>query len=122
MRRIRAYLHQRGEVLLGLTITFVSPSAVVNAHSRGVSVLFHGITIISCPRWQINRAIRNRLPRRYRMSNSSLIVELRKKALETLQESNRMFDGASLLQEASVKEAEQMQGLARAKRADAAWL
>ena len=56
------------------------------------------------------------------MSNSSLIVELRKKALETLQESNRMFDGASLLQEASVKEAEQMQVLARAKRADAAWL
>jgi len=56
------------------------------------------------------------------MSNSSLIVELRKKALETLQESNRMFDEASLLHEASVKEAEQMQVLARAKRADAAWL
>ena len=57
------------------------------------------------------------------MSNSALIVELRTKALEKLQESNSIFDQAFiLLHDASIGEAEQMQALARAKRADAAWL
>src|SRR5439155_25039634 len=57
------------------------------------------------------------------MSNSALIVELRTKALEKLQESNSIFDQAfALLHDAGISEAEQMQALARAKRAEAAWL
>ncbi len=57
------------------------------------------------------------------MSNSALIAELRKKAIETLQESSEMFEqAATLLKTGDLQGAEAMQERARAKRADSAWL
>lgn len=57
------------------------------------------------------------------MSNSALIVELRKKAIEMLQESTQMFEEAFRLIEAgNFEEAETMRETARSKRLDASWL
>lgn len=56
-------------------------------------------------------------------SNSSLIVELRNRAIETLQKSTQMFEEAfRLIRAGNVKEAEEMQESARLKRIDASWL
>jgi hypothetical protein len=57
------------------------------------------------------------------MSNSALIVELRKRAIEMLQESSRMFEKAfRQIKAGNSKEAETMRESARAKRLDASWL
>jgi hypothetical protein len=57
------------------------------------------------------------------MSNSALIVELRKKAIEMLQESTQMFEEAFRLIEAgNFEEAKTMRETARSKRLDASWL
>ena len=57
------------------------------------------------------------------MSNSALIVELRKKAIEMLQDSTRMFEEAfRLIESGNFKEAETMRESARSKRLDASWL
>ena len=57
------------------------------------------------------------------MSNSALIVELRKKAIEMLQESTQMFEEAfRLIGTGNLKEAETMRESARSKRLDASWL
>ena len=57
------------------------------------------------------------------MSNSALIVELRKKALKILGESTEMFKQARDQRKAGDLEgAEQTKEMARAKRTDSAWL
>jgi len=57
------------------------------------------------------------------MSNSALIVELRKRAIEMLQESSQMFEEAfRLIKAGNSREAETMRESARAKRLDASWL
>jgi hypothetical protein len=57
------------------------------------------------------------------MSNSALIVELRKKAIQLLQESSQMFEEAFRLNKAgNSKEAETMRESARATRLDASWI
>jgi hypothetical protein len=57
------------------------------------------------------------------MSNSALIAELRRKAIETLHESTEMFEQAlSELKEGNLEQAEETQELARLIRADSAWL
>lgn len=57
------------------------------------------------------------------MSNSALIIALRKKGIETLQESTQMFEQAfKLLKAGHLKEAEKLQESARLKRIDASWL
>lgn len=56
-------------------------------------------------------------------SNSTLILELRKKAVATLHESGDLFERAfTLLKEGDLEQAEHMQELARAKLTEAAWL
>jgi hypothetical protein len=57
------------------------------------------------------------------MSNSALITELRKKALETLEESSALFDAAAILRkDGKREEAKQLQELARQKRSESTWL
>jgi hypothetical protein len=57
------------------------------------------------------------------MSNSALIIELRKKAIATLHESTKLFEKAyRQLKAGKPEEAEKTQRLARSKRTDSAWL
>jgi hypothetical protein len=57
------------------------------------------------------------------MSNSALIVELRKRAIETLSESTEMFKQARTQRKAGdLEEAEKTKEMARGKRTDSAWL
>jgi outer membrane protein TolC len=57
------------------------------------------------------------------MSNSSLVAELRQKAIETLRESTEMFERAfKLLKAGDIEQAEAAQEMARVKRTDSAWL
>jgi hypothetical protein len=57
------------------------------------------------------------------MSNSALIMQLRKKALDMLQESTQMFAGAfRLMKSGKLEEAEKLKEQARLNRIDATWL
>ena len=57
------------------------------------------------------------------MSNSALIGELRKKAIEKLQESTQMFERASVLRKAgNVAEAQRLRESARTKRLESSRL